>query len=84
MAYGLDQGKGEKKIIVFDLSGGTFDVSLLSIEDGVFEVLATAGDTHLGGEDFDQRVIDHFVKIVNERSDGDLTKDLKAMGALNG
>ena len=82
MAYGLNQGKGEKKIIVFDLGGGTFDVSLLSIEDGVFEVLATAGDTHLGGEDFDQRVIDHFVKIVNERSDGDLTKDLKAMGAL--
>jgi len=82
MAYRLDQGKGEKKIIVFDLGGGTFDVSLLSIEDGVFEVLATAGDTHLGGEDFDQRVIDHFVKIVNERSEGDLRKDLKAMGAL--
>jgi endoplasmic reticulum chaperone BiP len=82
MAYGLDKGKGEKKIVVFDLGGGTFDVSLLSIEDGVFEVLATAGDTHLGGEDFDQRVIDHFVKIFNKRHDVDVTKDLKAMGKL--
>jgi endoplasmic reticulum chaperone BiP len=82
MAYGLDKGKGEKKIIVFDLGGGTFDVSLLSIEDGVFEVLATAGDTHLGGEDFDQRVIDHFVKLFNKKHDVEITKDLKAMGKL--
>src|SRR5277367_3719828 len=82
MAYGLDKGKGERKIVVFDLGGGTFDVSLLSIEDGVFEVLATAGDTHLGGEDFDQRVIDHFVKIFNKKHDCDMTKDLKSMGKL--
>ena len=82
MAYGLDKGKGERKIVVFDLGGGTFDVSLLSIEDGVFEVLATAGDTHLGGEDFDQRVIDHFVKIFNKKHDCDITKDLKSLGKL--
>ena len=82
MAYGLDKGKGERKIVVFDLGGGTFDVSLLSIEDGVFEVLATAGDTHLGGEDFDQRVIDHFVKIFNKKHNVDITKDLKSMGKL--
>src|SRR5271155_2261139 len=82
MAYGLDKKGGERKIIVFDLGGGTFDVSLLSIEDGVFEVLATAGDTHLGGEDFDQRVIDHFVKIFNKKHDVDMTKDLKSMGKL--
>jgi endoplasmic reticulum chaperone BiP len=82
MAYGLDKGKGERKIVVFDLGGGTFDVSLLSIEDGVFEVLATAGDTHLGGEDFDQRVIEHFVKLFNKKYDVDVKKDLKAMGKL--
>lgn len=82
MAYGLDKGSGERKIVVFDLGGGTFDVSLLSIEDGVFEVLATAGDTHLGGEDFDQRVIDHFVKIFNKKNNVDITKDLKSMGKL--
>ena len=82
MAYGLDKKGGERKIIVFDLGGGTFDVSLLSIEDGVFEVLATAGDTHLGGEDFDQRIIDHFVKIFNKKHNVDVTKDLKAMGKL--
>ena len=82
MAYGLDQAPGERKIIVFDLGGGTFDVSLLSIEDGVFEVLATAGDTHLGGEDFDQRVIDHFVKTFNKKHNVNITKDLKALGKL--
>ena len=82
MAYGLDKGKGERKIVVFDLGGGTFDVSLLSIEEGVFEVLATAGDTHLGGEDFDQRVIDHFVKLWNKKHNVDVTKDSKAMGKL--
>ena len=62
MAYGLDK-KEEKNILVFDLGGGTFDVSLLTIEGGIFEVLSTAGDTHLGGEDFDQRIINHFAKI---------------------
>ena len=61
IAYGLDNSeKGEQKILIFDLGGGTFDVSLLNIEDGIFEVLATAGNTHLGGEDFDNRLVDFF------------------------
>jgi heat shock protein 5 len=82
IAYGLDMKGREKKIIVFDLGGGTFDVSLLSIEDGVFEVLATAGDTHLGGEDFDQRVIEYLTELFNKMHDVDITKDAKAMGKL--
>jgi endoplasmic reticulum chaperone BiP len=57
------------QILVYDLGGGTFDVSLLQIEDGVFEVLATAGDTHLGGEDFDQRVINYLAKLYNKKND---------------
>ncbi|KAL3953332.1 hypothetical protein ACCO45_013275 [Purpureocillium lilacinum] len=82
IAYGLDKTSGERQIIVYDLGGGTFDVSLLSIDNGVFEVLATAGDTHLGGEDFDQRVINHFAKSYNKKNGVDITKDLKAMGKL--
>jgi heat shock protein 5 len=82
IAYGLDKKGGERQIIVYDLGGGTFDVSLLSIDQGVFEVLSTAGDTHLGGEDFDQRVINHFVKLYNKKNDVDITKDLKTMGKL--
>ncbi|OAA78989.1 glucose-regulated protein [Akanthomyces lecanii RCEF 1005] len=82
IAYGLDKTDGERQIIVYDLGGGTFDVSLLSIDDGVFEVLATAGDTHLGGEDFDQRVINHFAKSYNKKNSVDITKDAKAMGKL--
>ncbi|KAI9276431.1 heat shock 70 kDa protein, partial [Sporodiniella umbellata] len=82
IAYGLDKTGGEKNVLVYDLGGGTFDVSLLSIEDGIFEVLATAGDTHLGGEDFDSRVIDHFVKLWKKKNDEDVTKDLKAMSKL--
>merc|ERR1712227_564086 len=61
IAYGLDkQASGERNVLIFDLGGGTFDVSLLTIEDGIFEVKATAGDTHLGGEDFDNRMVNHF------------------------
>jgi heat shock protein 5 len=83
IAYGLDRsGKAESQIIVYDLGGGTFDVSLLSIEDGVFEVLATAGDTHLGGEDFDNRVIDYLVKQYKRKTDVDVTKNARAMGKL--
>ncbi|PYH45014.1 Hsp70 family ATPase KAR2 [Aspergillus saccharolyticus JOP 1030-1] len=82
IAYGLDKTDGERQVIVYDLGGGTFDVSLLSIDDGVFEVLATAGDTHLGGEDFDHRVMDYFVKQYNKKNNVDVTKDLKAMGKL--
>ncbi|KAI1848916.1 hypothetical protein JX265_001247 [Neoarthrinium moseri] len=82
IAYGLDKTDSERHIIVYDLGGGTFDVSLLSIDQGVFEVLATAGDTHLGGEDFDQRIINHFAKSYNKKNSVDITKDLKAMGKL--
>merc|ERR1711959_703147 len=61
IAYGLDKKEdGEKNVLIFDLGGGTFDVSLLTIEEGIFEVKATAGDTHLGGEDFDQRLVQFF------------------------
>ena len=63
IAYGLDkQQSGERNVLIFDLGGGTFDVSLLTIDDGIFEVKATAGDTHLGGEDFDNRLVNHFVQ----------------------
>ncbi|KAI1436176.1 heat shock protein 70 family [Xylaria sp. CBS 124048] len=82
IAYGLDKTDGERHIIVYDLGGGTFDVSLLSIDEGVFEVLATAGDTHLGGEDFDQRIINHWAKTYNKKHSVDITKDPKAMGKL--
>ena len=82
LAYGLNQKGDERQIIVYDLGGGTFDVSLLSIEDGFFEVLATAGDTHLGGEDFDYRVIQHFTKLYNKKHSTDITKNLKTMGKL--
>jgi len=82
IAYGLDKKGGERTILVYDLGGGTFDVSLLSIDDGVFEVLATSGDTHLGGEDFDQRVIEHFVKVYKKKNNQDITTDLKTMGKL--
>ncbi|KAI5849792.1 heat shock protein 70 family [Tricharina praecox] len=82
IAYGLDKKGGERQIIVYDLGGGTFDVSLLSIDQGVFEVLSTAGDTHLGGEDFDQRVISHFTKLYNKKHSVEITKDLKTMGKL--
>merc|ERR1712124_31992 len=65
IAYGLDKKSnmaGERNVVIFDLGGGTFDVSLLTIEEGIFEVKATAGDTHLGGEDFDNRLLNHFVQ----------------------
>ena len=82
IAYGLDKKGGESQIIVYDLGGGTFDVSLLSIDDGVFEVLATAGDTHLGGEDFDNRVIDYLVKQYKKKTGTDVTSNLRALGKL--
>ncbi|MCJ1419472.1 ATPase with role in protein import into the ER [Xylographa parallela] len=82
IAYGLDKKGAESQIIVYDLGGGTFDVSLLQIENGVFEVLATAGDTHLGGEDFDQRVITFLAKQYNKKNGVEIEKDLKTMGKL--
>ena len=68
LAYGLDKQGTEQTVLVFDLGGGTFDVSLLEIGDGVFEVKATHGDTQLGGDDWDQRIIDWLVKRVQERA----------------
>eukprot|EP00948_MAST-09A_sp_MAST-9A-sp1_P001645 g1645.t1 len=82
IAYGLDKKDGEKNILVFDLGGGTFDVTLLTIDNGVFEVLATNGDTHLGGEDFDQRVMKYFIKIFKKKYKKDMSKDKKALQKL--
>jgi len=83
IAYGMDKDKeGEKNILVFDLGGGTFDVSLLTIDSGVFEVVATNGDTHLGGEDFDQRVMDHFMKLYKKKTGKDVRKDNRAVQKL--
>merc|ERR1719355_52873 len=81
IAYGLDK-KAEQNILVYDLGGGTFDVSLLTIDNGVFEVVATNGDTHLGGEDFDQRVMQHFIKIFDKKHKKDMTKDKRALQKL--
>ena len=89
IAYGLDkkQGtsgtvRGERNVLIFDLGGGTFDVSLLAIEDGVFEVKATAGDTHLGGEDFDSRVVDHFLTEFKRKHKKDISGNKRAMRRL--
>lgn len=82
IAYGLDKKEGEKNVLVFDLGGGTFDVSLLTIDNGVFEVVSTNGDTHLGGEDFDQRVMDHFIKLYKKKKGKDIRKDNRAVQKL--
>lgn len=81
LAYGLDKGK-EEKVAVFDLGGGTFDVSILQLGDGVFEVLSTNGDTHLGGEDFDLRIVSHFVDEFKKESGIDVKEDKAAMQRL--
>jgi len=82
IAYGLDKKGGEKNILVFDLGGGTFDVSILTIDNGVFEVISTNGDTHLGGEDFDQRVMQYFIKLIKKKHQKDVTTDKRAMQKL--
>lgn len=82
IAYGLDKKDGEKNILVFDLGGGTFDVSLLTIDNGVFEVVATNGDTHLGGEDFDQRVMEYFIKLYKKKTGKDIRSDNRAVQKL--
>merc|ERR1712093_971920 len=82
IAYGLDKKGGEKNVLIFDLGGGTFDVSLLTIEDGIFEVKATAGDTHLGGEDFDNRMVDHFKTEFKRKNRKDLSKNERALRRL--
>ncbi len=81
IAYGLDQEK-EQNILVFDLGGGTFDVSILTIDKGVFEVIGTHGDTHLGGEDFDQRLIEHFTKIIKSKNSIDISGNKRAIQKL--
>uniref|UniRef100_A0A671SWB7 Endoplasmic reticulum chaperone BIP n=1 Tax=Sinocyclocheilus anshuiensis TaxID=1608454 RepID=A0A671SWB7_9TELE len=82
IAYGLDKSDGVKNILVFDLGGGTFDVSLLTIDNDIFEVVATNGDTHLGGEDFDQRVMEHFLKLYKKKTGKDVRKDNRAVQKL--
>jgi len=85
IAYGLDKKKAnnkEKNILIFDLGGGTFDVSILSIDGGVFEVKATAGDTHLGGEDFDNRMVEHFVKEFQRKHKKDISGNKRALRRL--
>ena len=81
LAYGLEGGKDEK-IAVFDLGGGTFDISILELGDGVFEVLSTNGDTHLGGEDFDNRIVNHFLEVFKKEEGIDLRNDKAAMQRL--
>src|SRR3954463_15374744 len=82
LAYGLDKAEKEQTILVFDLGGGTFDVSLLEIGDGVIEVKATSGDNHLGGDDWDERVVKHLVQTFNAQNGIDLSKDKLAMQRL--
>jgi molecular chaperone DnaK len=82
LAYGLDKGDKEQTILVFDLGGGTFDVSLLEIGDGVIEVKSTSGDNRLGGDDWDQRVVDHLVKTFSNQHGVDLSKDKMALQRL--
>ena len=85
IAYGLEKtsaGSGEKNVLIFDIGGGTFDVSILSIEDGIFEVKATAGDTHLGGEDFDNRLVNHFASEFKRKQKKDITTNVRSMRRL--
>ncbi|KAM3130215.1 Luminal-binding protein 5 [Paramecium bursaria] len=82
IAYGLDSKAAESNILVFDLGGGTFDVSILTIDGGVFEVISTSGDTHLGGEDFDQQGIDYFVKLIAKKYGKDVSGDKRAIQKL--
>src|SRR5690606_24705894 len=82
LAYGLDKGEQEQTVLVFDLGGGTFDVSLLDIGEGVIEVRATSGDNHLGGDDWDQRIVDHLVKTFRGQHGIDLSQDKMAMQRL--
>mmetsp|Transcript_16201 Transcript_16201/g.34192 ORF Transcript_16201/g.34192 Transcript_16201/m.34192 type:complete len:658 (+) Transcript_16201:136-2109(+) len=82
IAYGLDKKGEEKNVLIFDLGGGTFDVSLLTIEEGIFEVKATAGDTHLGGEDFDNRMVDYFLQDFKRRHRKDMSQNQRSLRRL--
>merc|ERR1712100_310910 len=78
IAYGLDKkGSGERNVLIYDMGGGTFDVSLLTIDNGVFEVISTSGDTHLGGEDFDRRVVDYLLKVFKRKYQKDVSNEKK-------
>ena len=82
LAYGLDKKDGERNILVYDLGGGTFDVSLLTVDKGFFEVVSTSGDTHLGGDDFDQRILEHFTRIWKSKHGVDITSNKAAVAKL--
>merc|ERR1719411_2334123 len=82
IAYGLDKKHKDTNIIVYDLGGGTFDVSLLTLDEGVFEVVATNGDTHLGGQDFDERVMNHFIKVFKRKNKIDIRNNNRAIAKL--
>ena len=82
IAYGLDKKNSESNILVYDLGGGTFDVSILTIDEGLFEVIATSGDTHLGGQDFDQRVMAYMFKLFKRKTGIDASKDKRAQQKL--
>ena len=83
IAYGLDKKVGaERNVLIFDLGGGTFDVSVLSIEDGIFEVKSTAGDTHLGGEDFDNRLVNHFIQEFKRKNKKDISNNKRSIRRL--
>lgn len=83
IAYGLDKKVGaERNVLIFDLGGGTFDVSILTIEDGIFEVKSTSGDTHLGGEDFDNRMVNHFVQEFKRKHKKDIAENKRALRRL--
>merc|ERR1719498_1818492 len=82
IAYGLDKKGDERNVLIFDLGGGTFDVSLLTIEEGIFEVKATAGDTHLGGEDFDNRMVDFFIQEFKRTHKKDIRSNQRALRRL--
>eukprot|EP00826_Nyctotherus_ovalis_P049210 TRINITY_DN590_c0_g1_i2.p1 TRINITY_DN590_c0_g1~~TRINITY_DN590_c0_g1_i2.p1 ORF type:complete len:662 (-),score=218.70 TRINITY_DN590_c0_g1_i2:803-2788(-) len=82
LAYGLDKKDGERNILVYDLGGGTFDVSLLTVDKGFFEVVSTYGDTHLGGDDFDQRILEHFTRIWKSKYSIDITSNKAAVAKL--
>lgn len=82
IAYGLDKKHKDTNIIVYDLGGGTFDVSLLTLDEGVFEVVATSGDTHLGGQDFDERVMNHFIKTFKRKTKIDVRSNNRALAKL--
>ena len=82
LAYGLDKKDGERNILVYDLGGGTFDVSLLTVDKGFFEVVSTSGDTHLGGDDFDQRILEHFTRVWKSKHSIDITSNKAAVAKL--